>query len=120
MTGITDYNLYHHRSLSPGGGAYSIRNLTYLSIGDSSISVLVDLFNQLGNFLLTHIETSGFYESLDLVLTNGTIIVQVNTHEGFVDVEAGSLVESLSQLLREDFNLEVGSPDILELNLGVN
>lgn len=49
--------------------------LTYLSIRDSSISVFIDLFYELVDFLVTYIEPSGLNESSEFFFTYCTIIV---------------------------------------------
>lgn len=103
MNGVSSYNF--------------IRDFTYLTVRYSAILVLVKFLHELVDFLLTHIETSGFNESSEFLLSHSAIIVEVATDEGLVEVETWPLGKSLSQAFRVSFNLEVHSPEVLEFNL---
>lgn len=92
--------------------------LTYLSVGDSPVSILVNLLYQLTDFLFAHVKSPRFNQASQLLLANVAIVIEVATDEGFIEVEAWAFIESLSEAFRIGFNLEVGSPHILEFNLG--
>jgi hypothetical protein len=73
--------------------------VTYLSIGDSTVSVFVDLFNKLMHLFVADVETSGLDQSSEFFSADSAIIIKVAADESLVKVEAGSLIKSLSKVL---------------------
>lgn len=58
-------------------------------------------------------------KSADFILGDNSIVVEVERVESFVDVEAGLSLQSLADRLSRGLGLEVDSPHVSELNLGV-
>jgi hypothetical protein len=50
-----------------------------------------------GDFLLAYVEASGFDQPSELLFGNASIFIEVTADECFIEVEARSLVESLSE-----------------------
>ena len=99
--------------------AIAIRLLTYLSKGNSSVFVLVHLFNDLLDLLLRDVEATRLDHSSEFFTRDGTTVVQIHRVEGLVDVEVWHALESLSNGLSLNLTLEVASPKGSERDLSV-
>jgi len=87
--------------------------------GDGTILVVVEFLEDLIGLLLGHVETTALNDTLDLAGVDTAIRIQVKAVEGLNNVEVRVASESLSDGLGSDLNLEVHSPHVAELDLGV-
>jgi hypothetical protein len=53
-----------------GSSLLTLESGTYLTIGDTAVSVLIDLINEAVDFFLADIETSGLEESSEFILSD--------------------------------------------------
>lgn len=86
--------------------------------GDSTVTVLVHLVDDLVDLLVGNEVTSGLNHSLELSSIDDTVVVEIKGVEGLVGVEAWTAVDSLTEGLGGGLNSEVSSPHVLVLESG--
>lgn len=85
------------RTCSSSGWGVVDNFLSELGEGDSTITVLVHLVNDLIDLLVGNKVASGLDHSLELTGIDGTVVVKIKRVESLVAVEAWSAVHSLTE-----------------------
>lgn len=93
--------------------------LTEISVAHRAKLVLVELIEGRFCLLAGDVEATAFNNALDFTGINAAIVFQVERIECLVHIEARIALQALTDSLSSSLNLEMHTPHISELNLGV-
>ena len=89
---------------------------TYLRVGDSAVTVVVELLGDLFGLSVRDVEATALNQSSEFVLGNHAVATQVQRVKCLVNVEVGGGSETSADGLSGALDLEVNSPHVAELN----